>query len=331
MAPNQVTRVCDQCKGKCNSRTKVVFCDGNCKKCFHIKCASVSEKDYHEIVELSEKLWFCKICKLNKTKQRESLVSLTPLSPLIMPLTNTNSLIPLSANRRNENDCTLATLNAKMDQIIESNNSLRQEINHLKIVIEDYKKITENIIQSNVDLQNENTNLKWKIINVQYNVDSSEQQTLSNNLLISGIEQKDDENINDIIIEIANKLDVTLTNDDIEFSKRNNKNGNESGLPPDIIINFKNKENKIKIMKNKKTKTLNTKMLDSIKNRVEHRAFYINEQLIRSRRYIHKKAREAKKNNYIKYAWVNDGEVYVRKTDTSKIIKLKDISQLDGI
>lgn len=331
MASNSEKQSCGHCNKITNSRaTNIIICDGNCKKCFHIKCAKLGVQEYSEIVNSDDKFWFCKTCKSARTKQRQSLSLLTLTTP-ITSLTNTPTSDNPPEMRIENNEHTLATLNAKMDKILESNNILKREINHLKIIVEDYKKITDEIIQSNTYLQNENEKLKWKIINVQYNIDTQEQQKLENNIIVSGIEQKDGENTNEIIIEMAKSLNINISNDDIENSQRSNKIENNSGLPPEIMVKFKNSDIKVKIMINKKSKKLNTNMFDINKIDVTHRAFYINEQLVKTRQFIYKKARDARKNDQIKYAWVRNGEIYVRKTDTSKIIKLKDISQLDAI
>lgn len=58
---------------------------------------------------------------------------------------------------------------------------------------------------------------------------------------------------------------------------------------------------------------------------------YIGEQLIKARQFLFKKARDARRNKIIKYTWMRNGEILIRKTDTSRIIILKDYRQLNDI
>ena len=52
---------CRQCKKYCKATEKVVKCE-ECRKCFHVSCANLSEKELLELGSENE-TWYCKDCK----------------------------------------------------------------------------------------------------------------------------------------------------------------------------------------------------------------------------------------------------------------------------
>lgn len=178
----------------------------------------------------------------------------------------------------------LANINIKIDKILKNNETVQRDINHLKIIIEDYKKMAEEIMQSNVDLQNENENLKRQIINVNYKIDNIEQKQIENNIVINGVEETIDESIPDITIALAKSLNVVVNTDDIIDTYRIKGEQNISGLPCDIVVQFKTNKIKTEIMESKKQKKINNAMLNDHmvtqcgsrgQTQIENRAIYI--------------------------------------------------------
>lgn len=351
MAPNNERRiVCGHCNKNINVRIKHIYCDGQCKKCFHISCVQVSVEELGEILNTDGKFWFCKSCKISRANQRRSMnLNTTTATPTTVNIISTATPISDQHNvTAYNNEFILADINIKIDKILKNNESVQHDINQLKIVIEDYKKMAEEIMQANVELQNENENLRRQIINVNYKVDNIEQNKLENNILMNGVEENRNENITDITIAIAKSLNVTLTQDDIVDCYRVNNVQNDSGLPPDIVVKFKNNKTKTEIIEKKKIIKLNNNILsrnmvkegecenqnqgDDI-NQVqgESRNIYICEQLTKARQFLFKKARDARRNKIIKYTWTSNGDILIRKTDNSKILILKDYKQLHAI
>lgn len=119
-------------------------------------------------------------------------------------------------------------------------------------------------------------------------------------------------------------------NDSLYQSYRMNETNSASGLPPPILVKIKDPNMIEKIWKNDKRKVLKTDMLSLIE-KIDDRSIYINPHLTMAKQYIYKKARDARRNKIVEYAWVRSGEVYVRKTKTSKIILIKHADQLNDM
>lgn len=106
---------------------------------------------------------------------------------------------------------------------------------------------------------------------------------------------------------------------------------NSSGLPAPIVATICNKAIKEAIFTAKKTKTLNTGILQELNTHDSGRPIYINEQLTRYKQFIFKVARDIKREHRVEYAWAKNGDIYIKKTADSSAIKIKNIDQLDGI
>lgn len=60
----------------------------------------------------------------------------------------------------------------------------------------------------------------------------------------------------------------------------------------------------------------------SSKHNEEERAIYINPNLTKERQFLYKIARDARKNKKLDFVWVKNGEIFIRKNENSKILKL---------
>lgn len=311
---------CSSCKIIIKSNQKVIFCDGECKKVFHQTCTELSAKECVDLMSSDNDFWICKFCKQKRLSMRKSISATA---------TTTTTPTPTTAKEFFTGDePTLTTINQKINKLLDNQEYLTYEVNNLKIIIEDYKKITNEIIQCNLKLQQENEILKNDINKVQYKFDNLEQKTRENNLIINGVEKTSDENLIEAVLEITQTLDVEIDQNDIIDVYRMENKENLSGLPSPIMFKVKNKDIVSKILKNKKGKKLNTNMLPSKK--YESRPIYINEDLIKQRQFLYKKARDARKGKKIEFAWVKDGEIFIRKNSESRIIVLKHINQLNN-
>lgn len=134
-----------------------------------------------------------------------------------------------------------------------------------------------------------------------------------------------------ITSNIFRKLNVQIKDTEVINIYRKHKRHTNSGLPPTIIVTLINSKIKQKILDSKKhIKIKNGEIIDTELNNLanddpnklldHNRLIYINDHLIRSNEFLFKKARDLKRDNKIKFAWVKNGKVFIRKTDTSRVI-----------
>ena len=132
-------------------------------------------------------------------------------------------------------------------------------------------------------------------------------------LEIAGIPFTEGENTNAIVTEVAELLDVKITDKDISTSHRlRSRNDNR---PPPIIARFISRDVRNELYsKRKLTQGINLDQL-SVKGISE---LYINENLTPFRKRLFWKAKQdAIKANY-KFFWTVNGNIFVRKTENSK-------------
>lgn len=175
---------CGLCRKNINlRRSKALKCDGECKKTYHIECVEISDQKYNEIIANDASFWFCKNCHQKKVSQRTSIYGTSSA--------NTNT--PTTSTKQLAEEITLTTLNNKINKILQRQDEYFNELNHLNIVMEDYKKITDDVVQTNQAIMVENEHLKNEILKINHKYDNIEQKELNQNILLNGIEMHPNE------------------------------------------------------------------------------------------------------------------------------------------
>lgn len=245
-------------------------------------------------------------------------------SVLQTPTTSADDLTQIAA--LSGNHVTLELIYTEIKTLKSQQELYQKTINELKIIINDYKNIVNNVTEENVELKNEIETLHSKLDNVEYLMDNRDQQNLNNNLIINGAQEIENENTAQIVLQIAKHLNVNVDGNDIKSTSRKATMNENAGFPRSIVVEFHNKTLRDEILKNKKTKRITTKNLDENTN--NERPIYISEQLTARKQYIFKIARDMKRSQQIKFAWAKNGELFIRKAEDSRIIKIKHIEQL---
>ena len=178
--------------------------------------------------------------------------------------------------------------------VSEATGALKDEIQYLR--------------DENASLQSENESLRERISKVESDNESLEQYTRRNSVRISGIPEELSENTDDIVLKLADKLDVPMTSADIDRSHRVGKPDNRGRTAAtsktrhrDIIVKFAtyNARHRLYSMR----KELRTTDM----NRV-----FINEDLTRYRSKLLFDARSLVRCNKLKSAYSSDGKIFIR-------------------
>ena len=199
-----------------------------------------------------------------------------------------------------------ALLKEDIDRLIEVRVAL--EIEPLKTEIATANKSIAELQQKVKDLTKQNDDL--------------EQYSRKSCLRLTGIKEMANENVNQVVLDLANRVGADINQSDIVAAHRlggDNTSGAEGtsttgGAGPrnmanrqkcrDIIVKFANYDARYRLLKGR------------AKLREERATIFINEELTRTRRVLAFESRQLKKNNLIKKTWVYKGNVYiVDKTD----------------
>ena len=149
----------------------------------------------------------------------------------------------------------LETFRAEVIEIKESQVFICNQYDSLKA---EYDKLIEvNTLQKEEisDLKSQAAALETQEINDSIKVDELEQYGRRENLEIVGVPEKEDENTNAIVLEIAKMLDVDIMSSHISTShrlpKKTANSRNNSGSSP-IIVRFTSRDIKNQIYANRK-------------------------------------------------------------------------------
>ena len=245
---------------------------------------------------------------------------------------NVNQLVAQAiAVWKKENQLEIETLRAEVIEIKESQAFICNQYDSLKA---EYDKLIEvNTLQKEEisNLKSQAAALKTQEIKDSIKVDELEQYWRRQNLEIVGVPEKEDENTNAIVLEVAKMLDVDIMSSHISTShrlpKKKANSRNNSGSSP-IIVRFTSRDIRKQIYANrKKARFVDLKnfSVSDTKN------IFVNENLTPTRKQLFWKTKQEVKNNSWKYIWTHNGNVFVKKDDNASITEIKNELDLNLI
>ena len=245
---------------------------------------------------------------------------------------NVNQLVAQAiAVWKKEYQLEIETLRAEVIEIKESQAFICNQYDSLKA---EYDKLIEvNTLQKEEisNLKSQAAALKTQEIKDSIKVDELEQYGRRQNLEIVGVPEKEDENTNAIVLEVAKMLDVDIMSSHISTShrlpKKKASSRNNSGSSP-IIVRFTSRDIRNQIYANrKKARFVDLKnfSVSDTKN------IFVNENLTPTRKQLFWKTKQEVKNNSWKYIWTHNGNVFVKKDDNASITAIKNELDLNLI
>ena len=160
--------------------------------------------------------------------------------------------------------------------------------------------------------------------------DELEQYTRKNSLEIHGITESAYDSTEDVVMKVAEALDVEIKPEDIDISHKHFSEGEKS-----VIVKFISHKIKSKLYK-KRTGLKNIKVSDIFQNatsasRVEGKKIFINENLTSFRKSLVKKANGKRRQGMIVSVWTLDGKVFVKTSPAGTPIRIYEFIDLDGL
>lgn len=159
-------------------------------------------------------------------------------------------------------------------------------------------------------------------------METNKQEQINKSIVISGLFANENENLLNIVAEISSTIKSSCKIEDIKTVFRKQDGGGAAGgMPPPIVVEFCNKNVRDNFLNKKKGVSLSTEAIKSYVGVA--RPIYIGESLTKFKQFVFKRARDLKRDNVVKFAWVKDGEIFVRESENSRIIKIKHPRQID--
>ena len=150
------------------------------------------------------------------------------------------------------------------------------------------------------------------------------------NLEFEGIPEQKEENVTNIVIDIAKNLNADASFSDISIAHRLppkwHDKSDGSSRPPTIIAQFTNKRIRNAIY-------LRKKEAQNIKDFLvpEMTKLFVNENLTRYRKKLFRSTKRAAKANNYKFFWAVNGKILVKKDDNAPVIAIQSESDIDNL
>lgn len=226
--------------------------------------------------------------------------------------------------------------NLESEKIVEDMNIKLIDLNKIQQDltknIEKQENKLKDLTQKSMKLENQLKDSTNNIQSLQHQSAMRDQRERLNNLEITGVPVSKSENLYTILEAISTKIGVPLPPETVDQIHRVRKfptstsTPHSSGFPPNIIIHFLQRRSKNEFLAAyKKRRILTTADLGL---NGPSTPIYINDHLTPRNKLLLKQAREAGKEMGYKFIWIKDCKIFLRKSETSKIIHISYASDI---
>ena len=207
--------------------------------------------------------------------------------------------------------CKLKRIRTELAELTTTVREQKLEIAHLKTSL---TKITKQCSDTEYELAamkkrvNEQQGEIYELFELQ---DRLEQYTRKNSLEIHGVPESAYSTTEEVVLKLAEALEVPITPQDVEISHKLERKGNKP-----IIVKFANLKIKSNIYKSR------AKLGDRI---------FLHENLTSYRKKIVNRANEMRRDGAVLSVWTLDGKVYVKTSPEGRPIKINDLEDLEDL
>lgn len=214
-----------------------------------------------------------------------------------------------------------------------SNEDLKKLIENIQVSVDFLSEKFDELQEENRKLKNmlkenikKNNILEERVKSLEQIMEKTEREKLKNNIILIGVaKQRKNENVTEIVNKVFKNINTKIEPNEIIEAYRKDEENNKSP----IIVKLASNEIKSKILNaRKQIGSITTKECQLTG---EENEIFINEQLTQLKNNLFYKARELKKEYKYKFLWTRDGNIYIRKSETSTKLKINTTSDLDKI
>ena len=199
--------------------------------------------------------------------------------------------------------------------LLEENRQLRKSLEFTQTEVQELKSCNV-LLTTRIEALEAREKIADKTIHdLEEKYDDIEQYSRKFNLEIHGIPERKEEDITQIILDLAEAIDADVREEDIDICHRVYK---AEGKARPIIVKFTNYDSKYEMY----SKRLRLRKVDNREKFGVERVF-INENLTSRRALLYSKVRKKVKDNSVWNTWTMDGKIFLRKSPTGRPIRIK--------
>ena len=341
-----------------------------CRLCllyYHTLCISISNKDFKNLTSDTKLKWSCPACRSKAPKNDNSN---TPVRPILSPNSRSNvnvakrgttavrasndaniCCLPSCLSRSDIRDIIKDELRACMSDCVadfmsDINTQLREMKDNIKHFHESITFMNTHFENLNAEInaykddidriKKENETLKNDLIAISGRCSQLDQLMRSSNLELQCVPEHRTENIISIVKQLGKVVACPINDTDISYCSRIAKKDPRSPRPRAILITLNSPRQRdtllaatIKYNKQHPNDKLNSGDLGIGGNKKS--AIYVTENLSPENKSLHAAARLKARELKFRHVWVRSGRIYMRKTDTSEYIYVRNAATLEKL
>lgn len=279
-----------------------------CRRTFHFGCGALTETNFRKMNKQRKEQIKCPECKDKKDVTFTVPTNSTPESD--------------SALMKNFNELAkdLKSTMAGLEASVQHNSDVMDDI---LASFKDMKSNFEQMQAKQEELTKENAILKKTVKDLQQQVFQVDQKSLDHNVEIVGIPDAIEEDR--VVPSLCGVMNISAP-EAKEYTVRRARVG-AAGKAKSVFVQFESKRVRDEFLKSgKKTKP---KVSQLTKNSSDTGAIYVNEELTPHYKLLFYNANKIRKEKEFKYLWVGDGKILLKKTDTARIIQVRNLEDLN--
>lgn len=227
----------------------------------------------------------------------------------------------------------LAEMNMKFNELLDMKNGLLELTKTINFLAEKYdtlikeldtvKTENKNAIKQIEELKNANKDKDQIIADLEERTENLEQYTRNHNIEIHGIPQKQNEDCKNLLLKIAQELDIDMNMEEMDVAHRVAVRRATTALP--IVAQLTTRTKRDELVKQKVLIIMN----NNIEGLQIGQKMFISEHLTLKNKNLLRLAKiRARELNY-KYVWYKFGKVLVRKNDNTQVIRINNTYELE--
>ena len=283
----------------CSECNKPLPRDGNfveCKNCdreMHFQCSTISEKTYRSMAQTARNNWRCGNCKGIK----QSL--------------DTSEMAKHFADLKRDIEKSQQFLSDRYEELM-------IKVNENGEIMSQMSKTIESLVGKVKERDD-------VIMNLTSRLNQLEQYGRNCNLELGEVMEVERENLEDVVVAVARKMDINLTPAEIETVHR--LPAKKDRIRSIIVqLNSRKKRDEFILKRNKVRITNDDLLRNGNKSKV-----YVNENLTPFYKNLLWKAKNVQKEKGYEFAWFRFGKVLMRKDERSPVIKINQESDLNKL
>lgn len=309
----------------------------DCKNVYHFECVGMTRSGFSKLSAKSKSAWRCpdactRILRDNNSNtpvrlihQQQSVSGDGPSSSALLDKNVKdyfdNKFASMLECCRNDFQELLLPLRNELRAVSDRINAWEDKLIALEEKISAQDEIS-------LVLQSENSELKDRMHDMVNKLNDIDQASRSCNIELQNIPFNKNENLIKIVQSVGKLVSVDIPSNCIRAVHRvAAAAASQSDRPKNVVLQLTTRRLRDELLHAARVRrTLSTDQIGI--QTTPPRRFYVNEHLNLANKILYSKARKTVADKSYKYVWVKNSSIFVRKTDTSKIIRIREDSDL---